>query len=647
MRRGWRRGLRLAGIALGLLVLAVGVAWLWPVPVTVAPIQPRADTRYWTMDGGYRIAYTRLAPAPGVPERVPVLFLHGGPGGYVHSSVIRALQPLADAGHPVYLYDQHGSGLSDRLARPKASGFRDQVTDLHEIVARRIGAARVALIGHSHGARIAAYYAAAHPERLSAIVFSSPGNLEPAEYDGQGRPVVESAYPVPASLPFTPPPAEQYQRDTALSAMPPKVILAQAFAMAFDAKFIPDAEADAALNTLAAGFTRNMVCDPAKVRPEEGGAGFYVRTGANWFADVEDPRPKMREFRAPVLVLQGQCDFVPYAEAYEYAALFPKARYRFLAGAGHLAWWEQPAAYAQAIVDFLAEATEPVAWSPPGGRAQQPLWPKGAPDQAPGPQRPETVFRVAKVPGREYTAIADVSEPTITVFPARGDANGAAIVVFPGGGFNLLAIDIEGTEICDWITARGMACVLLKYRVPGGNHHWDRDCRCHVTPPVPLALQDAQRAIRLVRAQAGPLGIDPARIGVIGFSAGGYLVAQASTMLAPAYAPVDEIDAVSSRPDFAIALYPGHLCREGGVLDPGLPVGPQAPPTFLLHALDDPVDDPCHSRLYAAALEAAGVPVELHLLPAGGHAFGLRTTGLAVSGWPALVERWLDKIQKK
>jgi len=359
VRRWWGRLLRFAGIAAGLLALAVGVAWLWPVPVTVAPIQPRPDTRYWTMDGGYRIAYTRLAPAPGVPERVPVLFLHGGPGGYVHSSVIRALQPLAEAGHPVYLYDQHGSGLSDRLPRPKASGFLDQVADLHEIVARRIGAPRVALIGHSHGARIAAHFAAAHPERLEAMVLSSPGNLEPAGYDEDGRPVVEAAYPVPASLRFTPPPDDQYQRDTALSAMPPKMILAQAFAMAFDAKLVPDAEADAALNTLAAGFTRNMVCDPAKVQPEEGGAGFYVRTGANWFADVGDPRPKMRQVEAPVLVLQGQCDFVPYAEAYEYVALFPHARYRFLPGAGHLAWWEQPGAYARAIVDFLADSSGP------------------------------------------------------------------------------------------------------------------------------------------------------------------------------------------------------------------------------------------------------------------------------------------------
>lgn len=349
----WLFRLGVAGVALA--SLAVLAVYLVPVGITVPAIEPRASTQYWPMQGGYRIAYTRLAPPPGVPRRMPVVFLHGGPGGYVHSSVIRALQPLADAGHEVYFYDQHGSGLSDRLARPKDSGFNDQVEDLREIVERHVGAPQVALVGQSHGARLAAYFAARHPARVARLVLGSPANLEPAEFDEEGRPVVETRYPVPASLEFRPPDAEQYRRDTAVSAMPPKVILAQALAMALNIKFVSDAEADAALNTLAAGFTRNMVCDPGKVQPEEGGGGLYVRTGANWFADVADPRPGMRRFPAPVLVLQGQCDFVPYAEAYEYVDLFPDARYRFIANAGHILWWEQPDAYAQVIAGFLAE----------------------------------------------------------------------------------------------------------------------------------------------------------------------------------------------------------------------------------------------------------------------------------------------------
>jgi proline iminopeptidase len=359
MKRLLRWMFRACAVGLALLGLAIGIVFLIPVRATVPAIAPRADTQYWQMPGGYRIAYTRLAPAAGAPQRMPVVFAHGGPGGYVHSSIIRTLQPLADAGHPVYLYDQRGSGLSDRLPRPKDSSFNDQIADLHEIVDRQLGAERVALVGQSHGARLAAYYAARHPEKVARLVLGSPANLEPAQYDDQGRPVVESRYPIPETLSFRPPDPEQYLRDTEITSMPPKLILAQAAAIAFNVKTVSDAEADAALNTLAAGFTRNMVCDPENVKSEEGGAGLYVRTGANWFGDVDDPRPQMRRFPNPVLVLQGQCDFVPYAEAYEYVDLFPDARYQFVPDAGHILWWEQPAAYAGAIAAFLAESPEP------------------------------------------------------------------------------------------------------------------------------------------------------------------------------------------------------------------------------------------------------------------------------------------------
>lgn len=356
MRRGLAWLLRATAGAFVLLLLAAAASFLVPVDPTVPALRPRADTRYWQMQGGYRIAYTKREPAPGMRSRLPVVFLHGGPGGYVHSSVIEALQPLAAAGHTVYFYDQHGSGLSDRLQRPKDSGFNDQVDDLHEIVDTHLGVSRVHLIGHSHGARIAAHYASRHPDRVARLVLSSPGNLEPGLQDDSGHPDVESRYPVPRGLDFRAPDAEQYRRDTALSAMPPKVILAQAIALAFNVKTAADSEVDAALNALAARFTRNMVCDPARVQPEEGGAGLYVRTGANWFGDVADPRPGMRRFPGEVLVLQGQCDFMPYAEAYEYVDTFPHAHYRFVAGAGHILWWEQPDVYANAIADFFAEA---------------------------------------------------------------------------------------------------------------------------------------------------------------------------------------------------------------------------------------------------------------------------------------------------
>jgi len=271
-------------------------------------------------------------------------------------------------------------------------------------------------------------------------------------------------------------------------------------------------------------------------------------------------------------------------------------------------------------------------WQPPAGLEQVPIWPGAAPDMA-GVSWPAESVLTADTPealaGRTSQAVFDVSVPTMTVFPPKGRNTGAAVIVFPGGGF------------CDWITAQGMTCILSKYRVPKTAHHWDPDCRCAVTPKVPRALQDAQRTIRLVRARAQALGIDPDRIGVMGFSAGGYLAVQTSNVFAPVYAPVDAIDRISSRPDFAVVFYPGHICRRGTTFDPGLHVSKRTSPTFLLQAWDDPVDDLCNSTLYARALDDADVPSEVHLFAKGGHAFGLRGTGRAVSSWPTLLATWL------
>jgi acetyl esterase/lipase len=280
-------------------------------------------------------------------------------------------------------------------------------------------------------------------------------------------------------------------------------------------------------------------------------------------------------------------------------------------------------------------------WQPASGQVQVPIWPGAVPDATAAPKA-ESVGPEDGHGG--WIRASDVSQPTMTVYAPKSRNTGAAVVVFPGGGFKVLAMDLEGTEICDWLTARGITCVLLKYRVPKGNHHWDEKCQCHVTPKVPRALQDAQRTIKLVRSRAKELNLDPNKIGVIGFSAGGYLVAQTSNIFTLTYKPVDAVDKLSSRPDFAVALYPGHLCRAGGKFDPGIRVTGKTPPTFLLQAWDDPVDPICNSTLYAGALDRAGVPAEVHLFAKGGHAFGLRDKEHPVSSWSSLVESWLKEI---
>lgn len=287
------------------------------------------------------------------------------------------------------------------------------------------------------------------------------------------------------------------------------------------------------------------------------------------------------------------------------------------------------------------------AWQPPAGTKQFPLWPYGAPDMAGfalPPEHRETSTNPRRFEGRPVTGVFNVSTPTITLFPARRPGNGAAMLVFPGGGFQVLAIDLEGTEICDWMTAKGITCILVKYRVPKTDTYGDGDCHCQVTPKVLRALQDAQRAIRTVRARAAEFGVNPAKIGVIGFSAGGYLVAQTSNIFTPAYRPVDAIDRVSSRPDFAIAAYPGHLCMRDTHFNPTIRVTKRTPPTFIVQNWDDRTDAVCNSTMYARALDAAGVPAELHLFAKGDHAFALRRTGHPVDMWPSLAERWLHEI---
>ena len=279
------------------------------------------------------------------------------------------------------------------------------------------------------------------------------------------------------------------------------------------------------------------------------------------------------------------------------------------------------------------------------------LWPDAVPDAqaAAGPER-RTVDEKDLVAGKPYAYIENVSRPTMTRYRPKGKNTGAALLVFPGGGYEGLAIDLEGTEVCDWATAKGVTCIVLKYRVPHSGPQWDNKCKCHVMPKIPAALEDAQRAISLTRFHAAEWHIDPHKIGVLGFSAGGHLVAAVSTHFTERqYVALDAADKESSRPDFAIALYPGHLAwaHIGLALNPDIHshITAQTPPTFLLQNEDDHVDSVYDSLSYFAALQQANVPTELHSYSTGGHAFGLRHTKEAATDWPKLVERWLISIK--
>lgn len=277
-------------------------------------------------------------------------------------------------------------------------------------------------------------------------------------------------------------------------------------------------------------------------------------------------------------------------------------------------------------------------WAPAPGHTVLTLWPHGAPNAiaAVGAERDTSTAASELIAGRPIVRLGNVAEPTLTLYKPTGKSSGAAVVVFPGGGYSILAIDLEGTEVCDWLTSRGVTCVLLKYRVPGTGPY----------PKSAAALDDAQRAMGIVRSHAAEWNIDPKRVGVLGFSAGGHLAAALSTHFKQRlYPAMDAADALSCRPDFAVVIYPGYLAlaKKGMSFSPNIPVTGNVPPTFLLQAEDDPVHVE-NATAYFLALKAAHVPAELHIFAQGGHGYGLRRTALPITGWPDLVDAWLKTI---
>lgn len=236
---------------------------------------------------------------------------------------------------------------------------------------------------------------------------------------------------------------------------------------------------------------------------------------------------------------------------------------------------------------------------------------------------------------RPIIKLTNVSKPTLSIYrPEKGKDTGAAVVVCPGGGHRILAFDHEGTEVAEWLAKNGVTGVVLKYRVPARdeNKRWL------------AAVQDAQRAVSVVRGKAADWGIDPKRIGILGFSAGGETAGLTAILHEQRqYPAADKLDEVSARPDFAVLVYPGGLLEKGNAkLREYVKPTAATPPMFLAHSFDDPVDVR-NSLFLATELKAAGVSCELHVYATGGHGWGMRQTGHPANAWPQRCAEWMAK----
>lgn len=276
------------------------------------------------------------------------------------------------------------------------------------------------------------------------------------------------------------------------------------------------------------------------------------------------------------------------------------------------------------------------------------LWPGPAPGSE-GVGFDEVLTERSQDPGRHDRIFTRIVRPSLRMFrPER--PNGAAVIVMPGGAYQRVVVDKEGADICTWLNGLGVTAFVLKYRLPDEGH----------ADGSLVPLRDGQRAVRLVRSRAGALGIDPRRIGVIGFSAGGHLAgAVAGYPGAQVYPSCDEIDRESARPDFVILGYPAtgtlaarpagpdslpqrHGLMSKYTVDGG--VTKDSPPTFLFHASDDRSVSPDGSIRVYQALRAAGVPAEIHIFRSGGHGFGIKDARGPVSLWPTLCAEWLRAL---
>jgi acetyl esterase/lipase len=285
-----------------------------------------------------------------------------------------------------------------------------------------------------------------------------------------------------------------------------------------------------------------------------------------------------------------------------------------------------------------------VSW--PVGAADKPLvvelWPGKVPEET-GDLGAEKLVMSPKLDRKQVEVteptqmVTNVSKPSLTIYrPANEKDTGTAMVICPGGGYWNLYWQLEGEEVATWLNSLGVTGIVLKYRVPRRPDEPKGE-------PARRPLQDAQRAISLVRSKAREWGIAPERIGMVGFSAGGHLaVATATNFEKRTYEPIDDVDQISCRPDFAIGAYSGYLkAKDKDELAPGLHIPKGTPPIFLVHGGEDIISPPEHSVVLYLALKRAGVPAELHIYATAAHDFGVRPSDQPCSTWTRSCADWL------
>jgi proline iminopeptidase len=334
--------------ALPLLMVAYLLKAFIPSDFGVSPLPKTKHTGYWNLPTGSRIAYTHV-PARGPRKPQPIIFLQGGPGGFISERTIKTLSPLSEEGYGIYFYDQIGSGQSDRLEDITEYSADRHKRDLEEII-RKIGAEKVILIGQSWGAVLATLLMSDHPELVQTAIFTGPGPIQPMRH-GLSRVVAPDSLNLKDAL-YSNKEANEQSKSA-------RIDLVVFWAKSFGAKLASDEEMDGFQTVLDGELNKAIVCDTSKAVKAERGGGFYAQVMTmQSLSGIKDPRPKLRGLTIPIIVMKGQCDNQPWGAAKEYLDLFPNHQLRIIPDAGHSISVEQPEVYLETIRDFLRQ-TQP------------------------------------------------------------------------------------------------------------------------------------------------------------------------------------------------------------------------------------------------------------------------------------------------